>query len=110
MARYIDAYKLINELTISPDGTKIPDVDCDNFPVKIDLRLLRRFILRQPTADVVEVKHGHWIMEYYETRSTRGRLIRNKTFTCSNCNRRNGRITTNYCPNCGAKMDGGNAE
>lgn len=52
-----------------------------------------------PTADVVEVKHGHWKMEYHETRSTRGRLIRNKTFTCSNCNRRNGRITTNYCSN-----------
>ena len=56
-------------------------------------------------ADLVEVKHGYWKMEYHETRSTRGRLIRNKTFTCSNCNRRNGRITTKYCSNCGAKMD-----
>ena len=62
-------------------------------------------VMNFPTADVVEVKHGHWKMEYHETRSTRGRLIRNKTFTCSNCNRRNGRITTNYCSNCGAKMD-----
>ena len=60
-----------------------------------------------PTADVEEVKHGEWKMEYNETRSTRGRLIRNKLFTCSNCNRRNGRITTKYCSNCGAKMDGG---
>ena len=55
MARYIDVAKLLKDLTISPDGTKIPDVDCDNFPIKIDLRLLRRIILRQPTADVVEV-------------------------------------------------------
>lgn len=64
MARYIDAGKLLKELTISPYGTKIPDVDCDNFPVKIDLRILRRIILRQPTADVVEVVRCHECKSY----------------------------------------------
>lgn len=53
-------------------------------------------------ADVVEVKHGSWIYNktYYEADEC----------NCSVC----GQLMTtqkgkrmNYCPNCGAKMDGG---
>lgn len=39
------------------------------------------------------IKHGKW------TNNTNG------TFTCSVCDKRASR--GNYCPNCGAKMDGG---
>lgn len=49
-----------------------------------------------PAADVQTVKHGRWIINsdgYYPQ--------------CSECmNEPQGRIMTNYCPNCGAKMDG----
>ena len=53
--------------------------------------------------DFVEVKHGEWIdrdESYWETRCT-----------CSNCNKDGITIDgypvhTDYCPNCGAKMDG----
>ena len=50
-----------------------------------------------PTVDAVEVVHGRWkgagMGDYY----------------CSVCQQLvNPR--TNYCPNCGAKMDGGNEE
>ena len=59
-----------------------------------------------PTVDAVEVVHGRW--EAYKPES-RGYAF---GFTCSNCG-----VTTyldyaqkvcdyNYCPNCGAKMDG----
>ena len=48
-------------------------------------------------ADVQPVKHGHWIINsdgYYPM--------------CSECmNEPQGRIMTDFCPNCGAKMDGG---
>ena len=53
-----------------------------------------------PTIDVAPVKHGHWIQ-----------VDKNKR-ECSNC----GIIVLiavyphgdkNYCPNCGARMDGG---
>ena len=57
-----------------------------------------------PAADVAPVKHGHWIEQenwvsddYY--------------YTCSVCgedyNTIDGSPDYNYCPNCGAKMDGG---
>lgn len=49
-----------------------------------------------PTADVVEVKHGEWVINsdgYYPY--------------CSICETepKNG-VMSKYCPECGAKMDG----
>ena len=63
-----------------------------------------------PAADVVEVRHGHWydIVQCEDVAFA----------TCSVCGIR-GKVRTNrsewgiwhidspYCPNCGAKMDGG---
>lgn len=50
-----------------------------------------------PTADVQPVKHGRWIINsdgYYPQ--------------CSECmSEPQGRAMTDFCPNCGAKMDGG---
>ena len=54
----------------------------------------------QPTADVVEVKHGEWKKHGYK-------------WECSICRMRINLDGTpvqnglNYCPNCGAKMEGG---
>ena len=59
-----------------------------------------------PSADVAEVRHGHW--EILRPKSLR-LDIRDSLFVCSECGadriRRTGEIL-NYCPNCGAKMDG----
>ena len=55
-----------------------------------------------PAADVAPVRHGRWI-EYQKY--TFGVM-----YDCSICDDRildNGH-SWNYCPNCGAKMDGGN--
>ena len=57
-------------------------------------------------ADVVEVKHGRW-----EDRPT-GRYCQTQSW-CTACGKHSGigGIESNrhkpYCPNCGAKMDGG---
>lgn len=54
------------------------------------------------SADVVPVRHGYWISKNphgYEW-----------IFVCSNCDYIDGypfNDRSNYCPNCGAKMDGG---
>lgn len=57
-----------------------------------------------PTADVVEVWHGHWILE----KEPNGEPY---CFHCSVCDedfrRIDIRAQTPYCPHCGAKMDGG---
>ena len=66
-----------------------------------------------PTADVAPVRHGKWMCEKDGS---------DYTYWCSHCgNMRNLRVRWNpiaeeyeypthskYCPNCGAKMDGGN--
>ena len=57
------------------------------------------YIDSEPAADVSPVRHGRWIID-----STNGKIA------CSSCGciylGYNGRVTPNYCPNCGAKMDG----
>lgn len=61
------------------------------------------------TADVQEVKHGKWAIRY------EGTYKRAKCY-CSVCGKSNGIGGTisnqkkPYCPNCGAKMDGGESE
>ena len=60
-----------------------------------------------PTADVVEVVHGEWI-EHEWAEEENGLIISN--FECSACHNWK-RKRSDYCPNCGAKMDGkGDAE
>ena len=51
-----------------------------------------------PTIDAVPVVHGRWIKKSDRT----------KHWHCSNCAFVEGIISRfyNYCPNCGAKMDG----
>lgn len=57
-----------------------------------------------PAADVAPVVHGMWIHTAIEDDDWGGTF---HSWTCSNCDfsacrNQNG---TNYCPNCGAKMD-----
>lgn len=59
---------------------------------------LSRYVKRQPAVDARPVVHGEWIELHEENGHEVG--------TCSHC--RHVRIVDNYCPNCGAKMDGGN--
>lgn len=56
-----------------------------------------------PTADVQEVRHGKW--ELIDECANEG-------IYCSNCHKKvyrakyaNQKVKSNYCPNCGAKMD-----
>ena len=53
-------------------------------------------------ADVVPVRHGYWISKNPHSYEW--------IFVCSNCDYIDGypfNDRSNYCPNCGAKMDGG---
>lgn len=63
----------------------------------VPLQVIRQNIMDMPAADVAPVVHGRWIMHDDEL---------GLTCECSVCH-----IETmgdgNYCPNCGAKMDGG---
>lgn len=45
-----------------------------------------------PTAEVTEIKRGRWFAGFGHT-------------YCSVCGYKSSPIMTNYCPNCGARMD-----
>lgn len=69
-----------------------------------DLTSLRELLEATPAADVVEVRHGKWVYN-------RGQSFGEPLYFCSLCidgGSNNGR--DNYCPNCGAKMDGKDGE
>lgn len=60
-----------------------------------------------PAADVAPVVHGRWIHSRYEDCSEQFELVK-----CSQCNHEAYAMAFyvrggNYCPACGAKMDGG---
>jgi rubrerythrin len=93
MSRYIDADKLINpdNIIVMQDETGI-----DEFPYTYTNAVKVETILKAPTADVVEVRHGEW------TKSS----PYNRFMNCSVCGFGQDHTTFKYCPNCGAKMDG----
>lgn len=64
-------------------------------------------ILNQfPAADVVEVRHGRWHRFSKGSGSYNGVIILSDAFQCTVC-KESFWNKSNYCPNCGAVMDGG---
>lgn len=107
MARYIDA-----EIAIEKCNKLIDNADSCPNPCAIEgVRVVRNIILSDcetgvPTADVVEVKHGKWEIKQDDYDC--------EYMMCSVCKEEFYPVdvdivdtTPNYCPNCGAKMDGG---
>lgn len=84
MAEYIDREYYCNNIC------RCPGTECDKTKCPIWIA---------PAADVAPVVHGEW-----EFISLDGSLW------CSRCKRPSGhgrKYENKYCPNCGAKMDGG---
>jgi hypothetical protein len=107
--------------SIHRDGLLIDDIDDVIkelfFPIEIKVVTLRTphniTSLDTPTADVVEVRHGRWLSAYEyaiklgETNKYRlGIAEHDKIWHfCSLCEQQV-RFKRNFCPECGAKMDG----
>lgn len=71
---------------------------------------IREAIRKQESASGYRKQsEGHWMTNHCTNggRSSKGRTIIYKTYTCDICGYSNGRRKTNFCPNCGAKMKGG---
>ena len=82
MSRYIDREDLLKNLKQFAPEHLTP--------------LIVSLIEKQPTADVAEVRHGKWIKD---------RNFNDDLARCSACHIFSDR-QPNYCPNCGARMDG----
>ena len=70
----------------------------------ISITDLYNILEKMPTVDAVPVRHGHWIFNPKDAIEMMFTVPK-----CSECGAEspNG---GNYCPNCGAKMDGGENE
>jgi hypothetical protein len=96
MSRYIDADELLKRLP-------------DNLPYKASVK---RALIQAPTADVVEVRHGYWLSAYeyslkFDISEERRNEVKNDRIWkfCCLCDQA-AKWDYDYCPNCGAKMDG----
>ena len=97
--RFIDANNLIEEIREERcyNCRNFKDMKCDYCGTADYIYMIEDM----PTADVAPVVHGRWIEQEKYTFGV--------MYDCSICGDRildNGH-SWNYCPNCGAKMDGG---
>ena len=87
-------YFMINTNWHDEDGDEINDADEKR-------KLLEDYFSGVPSVNPAKV--GHWI-EYKYAEESEGHLISN--FVCDKCHAWTG-ADYDYCPNCGAKMEGG---
>ena len=91
MAEYIDKGTAIAKLTAlevtEPNAT---------------MTSAKRLLADMPAADVAPVVYGRWVMHYRSGTP----VAEGYVSTC--CDMWNNR-KSNYCPDCGKKMDGGNS-
>lgn len=105
MAKYIKCEAAL--AMIRPDD---PNDERCAVTVATAKRLIRHALAAAPAADVAPVVHGRWIHSRYEDCSEQFELVK-----CSQCNHEAYAMAFyvrggNYCPNCGAKMDGGGGD
>ena len=79
--------------------TKVPHYSANGVEIVESEAIPVEYIENLPATDVVELKHGEWIF---------GVTMHHEWMKCSVCNvSQDPNGCFSYCPNCGAKMDGG---
>ena len=124
MAEYIDREDALREIE-RREALMVGDK-------RVSVAAMKSFIKNRPAADVAPVRHGRWILEAHDERVN---YRWNVTAECSECCDEQKEIwagffpnvpspiardaalvsaesvkLSNYCPNCGAKMDGGGGD
>lgn len=98
MAEYIEREALL--CMVQPDD---PSDEKAAITIATAKKLIRNIVSRTPASDVAPIRHGRWI-------------DKGEYAVCTECGGRSGTqydgvepipLMTQFCPNCGAKMDGG---
>ena len=76
--------------------------------IQTALLMVERFVKESPTVDAVEVVHGYWVATPVRKLNSKGKVVKYcDYYHCSECGTDRPIVPPyNYCPNCGAKMDG----
>ena len=101
MTKYVNADELLKQL----NTCKYPAEKTTRRQVAYNAAISAacRSVDTMPAADVVEVRHGHWIYK-----GNRGRFPACECSVCGNVENADWAILSdnvNYCPNCGARME-----
>lgn len=98
MAEYIDRGTAIAKLT----ALEVTEQNATMVDAK-------RVLVDIPGVDVAPVVHGWWESvdsSYWRWTSSNAVSVSHTTYRCGRCGWGTGTVVkTNYCPNCGAKMD-----
>jgi hypothetical protein len=94
-----------NRLIDANDALKKIQLECSNYSQTSELTyaglaIAKKIIEDAPTVEAVEVVHGRWIGE------TGGYMWRQNCSVCNGPVYNKMKPYYNYCPYCGAKMDG----
>lgn len=107
--RLIDADKLVETIVNTP--SEVAKIHTYNVLTSLAERQneILDIVENSPTIEAAPVVHGRWKPVKYNAHCSCGKSYGTYHYLCSACNR----IAyaqpygLNYCPNCGAKMDGG---
>jgi hypothetical protein len=103
MKEYIEREPLLQDISETViftvhEGTPLPNAEMRGANKVIDR------IKSAKAADVVEVRHGEWyLLDECANEGVYCSVCRKKVYRTEYANQK---VKSNYCPNCGAKMDG----
>lgn len=106
MAEYIDRQQIIGELNHIIETYMSDDTFQCFFAAAVVTDILSNVVMCQPSDDVAPVRHGRWEKYKYATGVVRCSV-------CIDVYIDEEWITDgkwNYCPNCGARIDGGESD
>lgn len=89
MAEYIEREKVIKLITSRYENPELCEQEINSIPA----------------AEVAPVVHAEWVQVICHVEFEDG-FVDRVYECCPACGNSNGRKQTNYCPNCGARMDG----
>lgn len=98
MAEYIERTAVFEQFD-NADADVCETDDFGGVDYGFGMKNIKELINSIPAADVTPVVHGVWVCV--------NKIDPISGYRCSKCRRRVGFDLTPYCPNCGAKMDGG---
>lgn len=111
MAEYIKRTAVFEQFDNADADVRETD-DFGGVDYGFGMKNIKELINAIPAADVAPVVRGVWEKEpssYWRWTSSGAVAVTRTTYRCGLCGRGTA-VKSNYCPNCGAKMDGGDSD